>query len=39
LEALILRPVFYQLVALAVEGGGDSLGVWSHGHFFGLGDL
>jgi hypothetical protein len=39
LEALILRPVFYQLVELAVEGDGGSLGVWSHGHFFGLGDL
>ena len=42
LEALILRPVFYQLVDLAVErtdhGGARTMGVWSGGAFFVLGD-
>ena len=40
LDALILRPVFYQLVELAepVErGGGTVLGLWSAGVFFELG--
>lgn len=40
LEALILRPVFYQLVDLAVErteAGETMLGVWSGGAFFALG--
>lgn len=43
LEALISRPVYYQLAALAVpapaEAGEaeDRLGVWSHGVFFVLG--
>ena len=40
LEALILRPVFYQLVDLAVErpeGDQTVLGVWSGGSFFALG--
>ena len=40
LEALILRPVFYQLVDLAVERnepGRTVLGVWSGGAFFALG--
>ena len=42
LEALILRPVYYQLVELAVEEAGDPgqaqvLGVWSKGEFFALG--
>ena len=40
LEALILRPVFYALVDLAVEREADGavhLGVWSHGVFFPLG--
>ena len=43
LEALILRPVYYELAALAIpapKGGtapADSLGVWSHGIFFVLG--
>jgi uncharacterized protein len=38
LEALILRPVFYELVALAVPGTAESqeLGVWSQGAFFPL---
>ncbi|MCW5732076.1 MAG: DUF1285 domain-containing protein [Alphaproteobacteria bacterium] len=37
LEALIARPVFYDLVELAVEEageGGTRLGVWSGGRFF-----
>ncbi len=40
LEARIARPVFYQLVELAVEsaiGGQPALGVWSDGAFFVLG--
>lgn len=43
LEALVLRPVYYELAELAVappsESGwpGDCLGVWSHGAFFPLG--
>ncbi|HER26188.1 MAG TPA: DUF1285 domain-containing protein [Rhodospirillales bacterium] len=40
LEAKINRPVFYDLVELAVEhetSGGRSLGVWSDGHFFTIG--
>lgn len=36
LEALINRPVFYDLVELAEECGGI-LGVWSSGHFFAIG--
>jgi hypothetical protein len=38
LEALILRPVFYELVALAEPSGteGRELGVWSQGAFFPL---
>jgi hypothetical protein len=42
LEALILRPVFYELVELGVEEerSGDRLyGVWSGGCFFPLGSL
>lgn len=38
LEAKIARPVFYDLVALAVEHEGD-LGVWSRDQFFPLGRL
>jgi uncharacterized protein len=43
LEALILRPVYYELAELAVAAPQDgtvpaaSLGVWSHGVFFPLG--
>ncbi|MBI3710180.1 MAG: DUF1285 domain-containing protein [Proteobacteria bacterium] len=40
LEALIVRSVFYELVALGVEdhaGGDNVLGVWSAGRFFPLG--
>ncbi|MEM7730750.1 MAG: DUF1285 domain-containing protein, partial [Pseudomonadota bacterium] len=36
LEAAIARPVFYELVELAVEHE-DALGVWSGGVFFPLG--
>jgi hypothetical protein len=42
LEALILRPVFYQLVELGVGGDepeGRTLGVWSGGRLFPLGRL
>src|SRR5579883_1097242 len=42
LEALILRPVYYQLVELGVEeaiGGERVLGVWSRESFFPLGRL
>jgi len=42
LDALISRPVFYQLVDLAVENTGtrtDELGVWSCGSFFVLGKV
>lgn len=42
LEALISRPVYYELVALGVERevGGDYLyGVWSEANFFALGRL
>jgi hypothetical protein len=42
LEARISRPVYYELVALAVPGcvqGQPKLGVWSCGVFFPLGDL
>ena len=42
LEALILRPVFYELVELGVEEerSGDQLyGIWSGGCFFPLGTL
>ena len=41
LEALLLRPVFYDLVALGVDGDGadaGKFGVWSGGRFFVLGD-
>ena len=42
LEARIARPVYYELVAIAVPGwvnGCEKLGVWSCGVFFPLGDL
>jgi hypothetical protein len=38
LEALINRPVFYDLVALAEEQNG-TLGVWSSGRFFTIGQV
>jgi uncharacterized protein len=42
LEALLLRPVFYELVELGAEervGGVTLYGVWSKGEFFPLGRL
>ena len=42
LDALILRPVFYELAELAVpeeRNGRTVLGVWSAGRFFELGEL
>lgn len=42
LDALILRPVFYELAELAVPAEHDGrhvLGVWSEGRFFELGEL
>ncbi|WP_420549008.1 DUF1285 domain-containing protein [Curvivirga sp.] len=42
LEALIVRSVFYDLVALAEEiehEGQVKLGIWSSGHFFEIGSL
>lgn len=38
LEALVNRPVFYELVALALEecSEGEALGLWSNGAFFPL---
>lgn len=43
LEALITRPVFYELVAMAearqTADGGSELGVWSGGAFFALGTV
>ena len=38
LEALIARPVFYQLIDLA-EARGDELGIWSGGCYFALGTI
>jgi len=40
LEALVSRSVFYELVALAMEecGEGETLGLWSRGMFFSLGE-
>jgi uncharacterized protein len=42
LEALINRPVFYELVEIAEhvkKAGKETLGVWSSGEFFALGEL
>jgi hypothetical protein len=36
LEALIVRPVYYELANLALAEGGDPAGVWSRGAFFAL---
>ena len=38
LEALIARPVFYQMADLALTQD-DHLGIWSGGCYFTLGDL
>ncbi len=34
LEALIARPVYYELAALALDNGSDPPGIWSDGAFF-----
>lgn len=36
LEALVARPVYYELVELALADGNDPPGLWSHGAFFTL---
>lgn len=36
LDALIARPVYYELVNLALDGGGGPPGIWSEGKFFAL---
>ena len=36
LDALIARPVYYELAALALDEGGDPPGVWSDGAFFAM---
>ncbi|MBV8685368.1 MAG: DUF1285 domain-containing protein [Alphaproteobacteria bacterium] len=37
LEALVARPVYYELAELALEEGGDPPGLWSAGAFFAMG--
>ena len=34
LEAVLARPVYYQLAELALEEGADPVGIWSGGKFF-----
>ena len=34
LEAVLARPVYYQLAELALEEAADPLGIWSDGIFF-----
>jgi len=34
LEAVLARPVYYELAELALEDGADPLGIWSAGAFF-----
>jgi hypothetical protein len=36
LDALVARPVYYELAELALAEGADPLGLWSSGHFFAL---
>ncbi|MDB5697398.1 MAG: hypothetical protein JWN69_202 [Alphaproteobacteria bacterium] len=36
LDALIARPVYYELAALALADGGEPAGLWSDGAFFAL---
>ena len=38
LEALVARPVWYELAALALAGDGPTPGLWSRGQFFSFGD-
>lgn len=37
LDALVARPVYYELAELALDEGGDPPGLWSDGAFFPLG--
>lgn len=37
LEALVARPVYYELAEMAIAEGGDTPGLWSDGAFFRLG--
>lgn len=37
LEALVARPVFYELADLAIAEGNDPIGLWSDGVFFPIG--
>ena len=39
LDALVARSVYYELAELGVEQPDGSVGVWSHGAFFVLGDV
>lgn len=36
MEALIVRPVYYELAAIALDEGADPLGIWSDGAFFAM---
>jgi uncharacterized protein len=36
MEALIARPIYYELANLALDEGGDPLGLWSGGRFFAM---
>lgn len=36
LDALVSRAVYYELAELAIEEGGDPIGLWSAGRFFAL---
>ena len=36
LEALIARPVYYELAAIALDEGAQPIGVWSNGAFFSM---
>ena len=38
LEALVARPVYYELAEIALTDGGDPPGLWSDGAFFPIGD-
>lgn len=39
MEALIARPVFYELAEIAIEEANEPLGLWSDGHFFAMDGL
>ncbi len=38
MEARVSRPVYYELAEMALNEGGNPLGVWSSGHFFAMGE-